>query len=503
MANWYVSASRYNLLNDYATSTGYLTGDIVKISNAVFEAQNDGTSDFAPPTFDTTVGNDTVDNDITWRCVTGKANYNGDGGGTDWGAPSPELSIHMANTYQAGDTVFVADDHSESVSTFTFQLFDSPLSNPIRILSIDPAVVPPTDLSKGASISATIGGFSNVYGGAFLCYGIIFSCDSGSSQSSFDLGVFNSATDQLWENCEFIINNTHASSYFRLLPVGGTTNTKPYKATFKDCVFGFGNASQIMKLGMGNMLFNNCSLSGTVPTNLFETREGSSPKVLLTGCDFTNLNTTLVKAIANTQLNLVLRNSKIHSSLAKTSGTNDGNTHMDVKFINCSSSAINYSLNESNYSGSLEHELTTVRTGGASNGTTTVGWKMVSNSVVSKVVPLISEDIAIWNESTGSSKTVTVEIAGSSALTDAEAWLEVEYQGSSSTPKTTIVDDKCAELATPANQTTSSATWGGSPSSKQKLEVTFTPQMKGIIRARVYLAKASTTLYVDPKITVS
>lgn len=35
---------------------------------------------------------------------------------------------------------------------------------------------------------------------------------------------------------------------------------------------------------------------------------------------------------------------------------------------------------------------------------------------------------------------------------------------------------------------------------KQSLAVTFTPQEKGIIRAKVCLAKASTTMYFDPKI---
>ena len=38
---------------------------------------------------------------------------------------------------------------------------------------------------------------------------------------------------------------------------------------------------------------------------------------------------------------------------------------------------------------------------------------------------------------------------------------------------------------------------------KQKISVSFTPQMKGAVHVKVCLAKASTTVYVDPYITLS
>ena len=37
----------------------------------------------------------------------------------------------------------------------------------------------------------------------------------------------------------------------------------------------------------------------------------------------------------------------------------------------------------------------------------------------------------------------------------------------------------------------------------QKLSVTITPQEAGYMQAKVYLAKASKTVYVDPKLTVT
>ncbi|MER8692388.1 MULTISPECIES: hypothetical protein [Mesorhizobium] len=57
-------------------------------------------------------------------------------------------------------------------------------------------------------------------------------------------------------------------------------------------------------------------------------------------------------------------------------------------------------------------------------------------------------------------------------------------------------------MTTAAAQTSSSETWGGSTASF-KLNVSFTPQQEGWILARVKAGKASATIYVDPKVTLT
>lgn len=121
---------------------------------------------------------------------------------------------------------------------------------------------------------------------------------------------------------------------------------------------------------------------------------------------------------------------------------------------------------------------------------------------------LRSPEIMVWNDTTGSSKTLTIEILhdNATALKDNEVWVDAIYLGSSSYPLGTLVSDGASFVATAANQTTSSATWtttGMSNPNKQKLSVTFTPQLKGFVIARVIVAKASYTLYVDPVATIS
>jgi hypothetical protein len=86
---------------------------------------------------------------------------------------------------------------------------------------------------------------------------------------------------------------------------------------------------------------------------------------------------------------------------------------------------------------------------------------------------------------------------------DDDVWLDVEYLSDASSPQASFVNDGKADLlATAAGQTASSATWGGS-TTKFKLNTSFTPQQKGWIYCRVKCAKASSTFYVDPLVTLT
>jgi hypothetical protein len=163
------------------------------------------------------------------------------------------------------------------------------------------------------------------------------------------------------------------------------------------------------------------------------------------------------------------------------------------------------------YGGDVYSDTAVFRTSGASDGTTPLSHKMVSSGNSKFAWPLYGPEMVIYNSVTGSSKTVTVEIVRDIAatdLTDAEVWLEVEYLGTSGFPLALFAKDRAADvLATPAAQDASSVGWTlggfGTAGTKQKLVVTFTPQEVGIIRCRVALAKASTTIYVDPLLTVA
>lgn len=176
-----------------------------------------------------------------------------------------------------------------------------------------------------------------------------------------------------------------------------------------------------------------------------------------------------------------------------------------MTFVNCDSADTNYRYYKQNYQGTVTQETTIVRASGSSDGTTSFSRKFVSTANSKIISPLEGPWTEFWNESL-SSLTVEAEvITDGVTLTDAEAWLEVEYLGTSGFPLGVFVSDRIADdiFGTPANQTSSSETWtttGLSSPVTQKFSVTFTPAEKGLIRARVVLAKPSTTMYADMKV---
>jgi hypothetical protein len=132
--------------------------------------------------------------------------------------------------------------------------------------------------------------------------------------------------------------------------------------------------------------------------------------------------------------------------------------------------------------------------------------------------PLRSPEIVQWQGTVGSEITVTVDIvhdtnvaagqgAGTSyAFMDDEVWLEVQYLSTSGFPLASFITDRVAVLGTAADQASSSVTWtttGVTTPVKQALAVTFTPQERGYLHATVCVAKASKTIYVDPKLTIT
>ena len=134
---------------------------------------------------------------------------------------------------------------------------------------------------------------------------------------------------------------------------------------------------------------------------------------------------------------------------------------------------------------------------------TPYSWKIVTTANCTFSMPFECPPIAIWNNTTGSAVTATVECIGAALPTDAEVWVDLEYLGDASSPQGSFVNDGTPDLlTTPAAQTTSTAVWGGSTAAF-KLAVTFTAQQAGWIYARTKIGKPSTTIYIDPMVTLS
>jgi hypothetical protein len=428
----------------------------------------------------------------------------GSNNGSNWANAFTTLTTAFA-TEVAGDTLYVAHDHSESTAgALTLTSSGTPAS-PTKVICVNRAgSVPPVsaDRRTTAQIATTVNNFINFAG--FTHYdGIIFV--AGNSTGSPQINIPNAAATSLrFDNCSLRIGSTGPGQ----IAIGAVTAVNSGYVEWRNTTVSFAGTGAVILVG-GRLVWRDTpsALLGTIPTSLFTFGAGRGGQIDCIGVDFSAAGSGKTLVNGSTGPTAILArfvDCKLGASVTKVSGLAVHGS-LDVDFIRCSPSGINYTVNSSRYIGALDEETTIVRTGGASDGTTPIAWKIVTTSNSTYSLPFECPPIAIWNDVVGSAVTATVEgIWGGGAVpNDDDIWLEVEYLGDASSPQGSFVNDGKADLlATAAGQTSSSETWGGS-TTKFKLAVTFTPQQKGWIYARVKCAKASSTFYVDPLIVLS
>ncbi|AWM37023.1 hypothetical protein GobsT_50750 [Gemmata obscuriglobus] len=563
---WYVDSTKWSAVTAWAAATVYTAGQLVRQlatpavnSERVFVCVVGGTSGGSEPSWVTTHGAKTTDNTVTWQDVTGKAAVNGKaaltsdwtaakstavslgvviknvagthyficttagnaGTGSEpawntaagattadnaatwtslgavgtfsaWGAPAARLGVYMATGFfhAVGDVIRFNSAHAETqASALAYAATSSGNgTKKTAFLCVDDADA----LATGGSVTTT-GASAVSLGMYYYVYGLTVNAGTGANAAAIALGA---SSGNVFERCTF---NRVATTAANVTVGGGTSGDNE----FRDCAFTFGNAGDQLSLNVGRGRFSGGSIAatGTVPTTLLV--NGGSGTYRFRGVDLSGVTGTLA-ALGTTPTDVYLESCRLGSGVTKQPSGSNSPINLRLYLHNCDSSATNTSEYENAAAGIVQTETSVVRTGGASNGTTPMSWLVTSGANTSYYQPLVTSELVQWQDTTGNSKTATVELTTDTALTNADCWLEIEYAGNSGHPLASVVTTRAAPLATPAALTTSSAMWGGTAKTyKYKLSAAFTPQMKGPVKARVSVARASTTLYVDPLIVIT
>ena len=506
--------------NLWVTLTAYVLGDRVHASasataarqNYVYECTTAGTSGVSEPSWVTTTPDTstTTDGTVTWtlrKCST-------------WNNAHPFLARVFGDTSgtgktNAGDIIYVSHTHSESSAAAAAVTITSPgtATSPVNILCVND-VGDPSSPGTGATtavVATTTTGAIGMRGFAYV-YGITFSAGSGSSATALNVSAHTSSTGWRFEACKLKLNTTNATATI-LFGVLTTVNINS-RVELENTVLEFGATGQSLEFNGVEFLWRNTAnaIAGTAPTTLISTNTSGTMhhNVVIDGVDLSAITGSYVSAAEKPQGGTYrFINCKLGSGFAFSTGTHSGIGGPEINFINCDSASTNYNYYRETAQGTIVDETTLVKTSGASDGTTPLSWKMVSNANSTLGWPLASAPIVTWNDNSGASKTATVEILRDSAtnLKDDEIWVEVDYIANSGDPGGAAISDrKASPVATAADQASSSVDWtttGMSNPNKQKLTVTFTPQKRGAVRGRVMLAKASTTVYVNPQVTIT
>lgn len=456
---------------------------------------------------------------IYLRSATG----NNANSGASWALAKATLAGAFA-VAAPGDTIYAAHNHNEAFGSLLILVSPGTFANPVKVICVvgtgDPT--PPTTLATTAIVSSTNGWGLVLSAGVTYCNGVTFVCDASNSNyvAGLEVGYSAGLSPTQWtiENGGVIQQSASTGSYISVgapaLPAKGNL------LRLKNSVMRFYNASQ-KYLNDGDLIWEGGSLNtaSAVPTVLVDASEPSAGtgKTVIRGVDLSGMGAgkSLVNVAGPRQSTIDFANCKLGSGVALTTGAQTALSGPVVTMTNCDSADTTHRSQSNGPCGSVFSETTVIRTGGASDGTTGLSWRMASGANASYPMNVLaSPEIVKWNDATGSAVTITVEIvhdsqgAGSGGnFQDDEMWLEVQYLGAAGFPLSSFISDaKAGILATAVNQASSTEPWtttGLTAPVKQKLSVTLTPQEKGFIHARVMLARASRTMYACPKLAVA
>lgn len=403
----------------------------------------------------------------------------------------------------AGDDIILGHDHSEALGGNTTYTFPGTSAAPNRVISCTSSAGGSTKTyNKADNIQIdSSGGVRDItLVGHVKFYGV-------SLKTGDDL-IFTTLATTVWFD-DSVIELSSAGALF-LLTAGQVSvflkNT--------DVNFSGGAAAAAFKLLSGSNLFEwhggTVSWAGTQPTALFNNSK-FAPIVSVAGVDLNAITSALVDVSDLAVYLATFHHCLINSGVSLITGT-IALAGTKVLMSGCDDTTGNdlYRLEYVDYYGSIVHDDSIYYDSGASDGTTNISWKFVTTANATEFSePLISPPIVVWVDSTGS-KTFTVQINWDSAtnVQNDEIWLEVEYLEASADTDSAFANDGMADIfATPADQATNAESWTGTGGftneNQQALAVTATVNRVGPVICRVHMGKPSTTIYVDPKVTVT
>lgn len=457
------------------------------------------------PSFSNTAGTTTADNTITWTSLGVVGGYT-----TAFGGPHARIANAFAATWgAAGDIFWEGDNHAETQTTAMTNTSPGTNALPCYIYCVDHTKTSPAtgDLLATATVTTT-GNSAMSISGFHYWYGTIFSAGSGAVSAALNVGT-GATYWQRYDSCSFRKLGTSGST--SAINIGQSSANAQSLIEWNNCTVQFGSTGDSMALTRCQFTWKGTSsaiLGAAFPTTFMQTSNNVFGMMTFDGVDLSALGSgkTLI-ALSTQALFLLLAGCKLGASVTIASSPT-AHTGGKCDLVNCDSGTVTSRQERYWYQGTQVIETTDVRTGGASDGTTPISWKITSTANSTWTSPYQAFPIAIWNSTAGSSVTATVEIMNDgTTLNNDDIWMEVQYFGSASSTLVSFANDtKANNLATGSALTTSVASWttsGISSPVTQKMAVTFTPQLAGYIYATVYVAKVSKVIYVDPLITLS
>ena len=413
----------------------------------------------------------------------------------------------------AGSLVLVHHSHDADLGTSPMTITSAgTLASPIRIICVDKENANAASTGAKETVSNALS-----LRGSYLYYGIEWRVGNpGNNHHLYIGGTSNTPSRQIFENCTLYMNS--GATGVRIYLGNGNYYSD---VVIRKCLFRFGSAAQSFRLEQGPITISDCSFTGTCPSTLLSPTSVRPGPLRVSGCDLSAFSQSfkVVEAGAPSHKGTIfVANCRMPSNWTPTIfSETPSNCPETVILENCSDGPGNWRAWMENTFGKASKVNDTYRSRGAAQDGTSISWRVETSAYCSDFSPF-QLPLATWNDTTGGSRTVRVEVTTDrpTALTEGEADLVVEYLGSADYPcSTQISDGPGADPTCPwgrphasgtTAQAASSAPWVRSSAAttehKQALSVSITPNMKGWFRTWVRVKAASTILNVCPKLEI-
>lgn len=468
----------------------------------LFECTTGGTSGGSEPTWDTTVGNTTTDNTVTWTTR--------DPTSGNWSHAT--VLRYAWEKAAAGDTIYVDDGHNEKWASINFDVrynVYTARDNPIKVFCVDKA---DDSLSSGA-VFGTSNAAANTLGlnDSFYSYGITFTSGGSISLGASGYTFASMCIEGTGPGFTvFEIGTTGTSNYLY------SGNAYPVRVIIRNGDIKLNNAGNYIGTSQGTLHWYNGVL--VAPNETTYLVSGYMGLAVIEDVDLSAMcagatSRYLIQDGSSSMAIYLFKRCKFPSGAgfaiqnrASYQMTEFGVGSYPRLIIDQCSSGTSLTVTETHDRwGDTIKEATLIKTGGASDGTAGFAFKMVSTSLAkdglhsAHASPVIAGVLDV-----ATSQTVTVDCLVDSAtnLQNDEVWMEISYPKNAGDVLGARATDRFTPLDTPADHASSTATWtttGMSNPNEFKLEITFDPGQVGPYEIRVFLSKPSTTIYVDPK----
>ena len=404
------------------------------------------------------------------------------------------------NPLLAGEDIYIAADHSEDPGANITYTFPGTAAAPNRVISATLSG-PTYNKADNVQVDNSTGNFDILIQGHVKLYGVSLKVGDDFSCKGNDQSI-------LLDDCVIELTRTNSGVFFS----GDANGQNILELKNTDVNFSGGGTGSVFSVAdSGIFLWNGglLSIGGTPGTQLFNGAD-ETLHISVAGVDLSAETNNLIDVSDLADIIAEFHHCKLASSVSLTNGTINS-VGTKILMSGCDDTTGNdlHRFEYIDYYGSIVHDdAIFVTTGGASEGTTPISWKMVTTANAKEFSePLISPPIVVWVDGTGS-KTFTVQCLWDSVtdIQNDEIWLEIEFLEASADTDSAFANDGLADiLASPADQTTNATAWTETLTNDNEfaIAVTATVNRVGPAICRVHLAKPSTTVYVDPKGTVT